>query len=107
MKSFNCVKIIKRFKRIRAFVELKQKYELKHNLLNDCFILVQLDGVNFKKFTSDFNKPVDQRLVNLMNQCTKEMFESLGCDLLCSYGFSDEVNFLIDKRSSLFERKFK
>ena len=107
MNSFNCIKIIKRFKRVRAFVELKHKYEVKSKMLDDCFILIQLDGVNFKKFTKNLIKPVDQRLINLLNQCSKEMFDSFAGDLLCSYGFSDEVNFLIDKKSSLFERKFK
>jgi len=68
-----------------------------------------VDGVNFKKFTklNSFHKPNDQRNINLMNACAKEIFTRHKHDILCAYGFSDEYNFAIKKSSLIYDRKHK
>ena len=68
-----------------------------------------MDGANFKKFTelNSFLKPIDQRNMNLMNSCAKQMFNVHKNDILCAYGFSDEFNFAIKKSSSLYDRKHR
>jgi tRNA(His) guanylyltransferase len=98
----------KRFSQ-RQYNLLKENYEQKQKLLNQTYIVVQIDGINFKNFTqiNEFNKPIDQRHVNLMNACARTMFKAYKSDMVCSYGFSDEYNFVLNKSTTLYDRKFK
>ena len=93
----------------RKFGLFKEKYELDSKLLHGAYIAVCLDGVNFKKFCqiNSFNKPVDQRNVNLMNSCALKLLKYYETDVLCAYGFSDEFNFILKPNSVLFKRNSK
>ena len=73
-----------------SFEQLKEKYEMRQRLLADCYVVAQVDGVNFKKLTSVLHKPNDQTFVNLMNSCARQIFRELKADIACAYGFSDE-----------------
>ena len=70
---------------------------------------VQLDGVNFKKFSksNSYLKPTDQQNINLMNFCAEKTFEHFKRDIICAYGFSDEFSFALCRKTTVFDRKFK
>lgn len=91
---------------IRRFNIIKDKFELNHRLLPDTFIVVCLDGVNFKQLCSAnlFLKPVDQRHINLMNACAVSLMSKHSSDIVCAYGFSDEFSFVLKTDSELFKR---
>ena len=101
---FNVV-LIKRHRSIKI-LNLKKDFEINHKLMPDAYIWVHLDGVNFKRLTqvNRYNKPIDQRNVNLMNKCAKHIFDSYKNELVCAYGFSDEFSFVLNKKSNLFNR---
>jgi tRNA(His) guanylyltransferase len=100
--------IFKRFKQ-RQFDFIKTSYEIKPRLLDNCFIIVQVDGINFKNFTRvhTFHKPNDQQNINLMNYCARKIFDDYQVQMLCSYGFSDEWNFAFKADTKLCDRNFK
>lgn len=93
----------------RKFESFKEKYELNSKLLHGAFIVICLDGVNFKKLCqiNSFNKPVDQRNVNLMNSTALKLFKNFESNILCAYGFSDEFSFVLKPDSDLFKRNSK
>jgi tRNA(His) guanylyltransferase len=91
---------------IRRFNVIKQKFELNHRLLPDTFIVICLDGVNFKNLCSvnSFLKPVDQRHINLMNICAQSLMNRHLNEIYFAYGFSDEFSFILKSSSELFQR---
>jgi tRNA(His) 5'-end guanylyltransferase len=100
--------LIKRYKQ-RHFEHLKQLFEVKPKLLDECFIVVQCDGLSFKQFTKlhEFHKPTDQRNVNLTSFCAREIFDQYRAEVLCALGFSDEVNFAFRSSTKLYDRNYK
>jgi tRNA(His) guanylyltransferase len=108
-KKSNCLLFqVKHMSRNNSVIE-KKAFEVNSSLLSDCYILIHLDGLNFRKFTdfNEFEKPIDKRNVNLMVECTRQLFNSYKHDIMCAYGFSDEFTFAIEKNSQLFLRKYK
>lgn len=93
----------------RKFNLFKQKFEIKHPMLYNCYIIVQIDGLNFKKFTQDNNllKPNDQLIINLMNSCSRNIFNELKAHLIYSYGFSDEFSFVFEPSTNLYDRNYQ
>ena len=108
LNRINFFHISKRFKQ-RKFDQIKSSHELKYRLLDECYIVVQVDGVGFKNFTRKhlFHKPVDQRNINLMNECATSLFDEFRPHMLCAYGFSDEMNFAFEKNIQMYERNYK
>jgi tRNA(His) 5'-end guanylyltransferase len=102
--------ILKEFKRYRRFgKEIKTLYELNQILMPETFIILRLDGKNFKNLTKyyQFLKPNDQTHVNLMNKCALEVFSQYHSDLMLAYGYSDEFSFAFYKETNLFNRNFR
>ncbi|CAF1007539.1 unnamed protein product [Brachionus calyciflorus] len=99
--------VTKRFLQ-RKFTNVKLKYEIDQKLLSSCYILVQIDGLNFKTFTkiNNFIKPNDQSNINLMNSCSMKIFETLRDHLIYSYGFSDEFSFVFEPKTKLYDRRY-
>ena len=93
----------------RRFQEVKEKFEVNVSLIPEAYVLVNLDGVNFKKFCSlnSLLKPVDQRHVNLMNHCARNLMEHYQRDIVYAFGFSDEFNFILKTDSELYKRNSK
>ena len=93
----------------RPFEKIKAHFELKYRLLEHTYVLVQLDGVRLKTFCERhaFHKPVDQRHLNLMNDCARQLFHTHMNDLLCAYGFSDEYNLVFKRDTQLYDRNYK
>ncbi len=93
----------------RKFNLIKEKFEVTNRLLPEAYIIVCLDGVNFKKFctVNSFEKPVDIRNVKLMNSCAIRLMKRHCDDILCAYGFSDEFNFIIRPSSEILKRNSK
>ncbi|XP_024537396.1 probable tRNA(His) guanylyltransferase [Selaginella moellendorffii] len=60
------------------------------------WIVVRIDGRGFKKFADlhGFQKPNDERALQLMDECAKAILEE-NTDIVCAYGISDEYSFLI------------
>jgi tRNA(His) 5'-end guanylyltransferase len=106
--KFRQLNFVKRYKQ-RFFEGLKASFEFRSTILEDCFILVQCDGLGFKNFTKahKFHKPTDQRNVNLMNECTEDVYRQYRPEIICALGFSDEINFAFKSSTKLFDRKFK
>ncbi len=105
--SYNCINNIKKFKSSqysRSFDKIKNDFETRDIFLPEAYSIISIDGVNFKKFTNSFHKPIDQRNVNLMNECALDLFKFFKNDIACAYGFSDEFNFIINNTSQLFKR---
>jgi tRNA(His) guanylyltransferase len=108
-KSVDSLMYIQRRFSQRQYNLLKENYEQRQKLLSQTYIVIQVDGVNFRNFTqiNEFNKPIDQRHVNLMNACAHRIFKAYKSDIICSYGFSDEFNFVLKHSTTLYHRKFK
>jgi tRNA(His) 5'-end guanylyltransferase len=89
--------------------DIKTHYEHHTTLLPQTFIVVRLDGKNYKYLTNyyKFHKPNDQKHINLMNHCAIEIFKKFKKDMLLTYSFSDEINFAFNKESWLFNRDLR
>lgn len=97
-------------KRTRMFQRhIKSLYEMSIKMLPQTYIVIRLDGKNFKNFTQKykFNKPIDQSHVNLMNNCALKLFENYKNDLLLAYGYSDEFSFAFHKETNLYNRDIR
>jgi tRNA(His) guanylyltransferase len=69
-------------------------------------MVVRIDGRAFTKFCTlhNFEKPNDDRALNLMNLSAKGVMEDM-LDLILAYGQSDEFSFLFKKDSTLYQRR--
>ncbi|KAK8589855.1 hypothetical protein V6N12_024246 [Hibiscus sabdariffa] len=70
-------------------------------------IVVRIDGRNFcSKFSEvhEFEKPNDEKALNLMNQCAMAVLEEYP-DIVFSYGYSDEYSFVLKKTSKFYQRR--
>ena len=64
-------------------------------LMSNNFAILRVDGNNFKKFTKNFNKPFDHRIVESMEQTLKQMCEEIQ-GVVMGYQQSDEITILIN-----------
>lgn len=63
-------------------------------------VIIRLDGKAFHTFTKRFDKPFDDRLIQLMNKTAKYLCESIqGCQL--AYVQSDEISLLLHNYKKL------
>ncbi|RVW55106.1 tRNA(His) guanylyltransferase 1 [Vitis vinifera] len=69
-------------------------------------IVVRIDGRGFRRFSEvhEFEKPNDERALNLMNSCAAAMLEEYP-DIVFSYGFSDEYSFVFKKTTKFYQRR--
>eukprot|EP00873_Tetraselmis_striata_P022803 jgi/Tetstr1/443067/TSEL_031125.t1 len=86
--------------------EYVRDYELDDALLPGCWIVLRLDGRGFTKFSTahDFQKPNDERALNLMNACATAVMDEFT-DMRLAYGESDEYSFALHKASKLYGRR--
>ena len=81
-------------------------FEQEMLLMQKTYIIIRVDGKNFKKFTKahDFEKPNDMRGINAMNSaaefCMKEF-----TDIKIAYGQSDEYSFMFEPSKNPCQRR--
>ncbi|XP_048449049.1 probable tRNA(His) guanylyltransferase isoform X1 [Rhincodon typus] len=86
--------------------EYVRQFEADDTCLQNCWVVVRLDGRNFHKFANlhDFRKPNDERALRLMTRCALTVMEELN-DIVIAYGQSDEYSFVFKKKSNWFKRR--
>ena len=75
--------------------EYVKDYELDDKLLPSVFMVVRVDGRGFTKFCINHNleKPLDDRMIQLMAHCGKCVMENFD-DMVLGFGESDEFSFI-------------
>lgn len=61
----------------------------------DNHILIRLDGKNFSKYTKDFEKPFDKRMIFSMQEVTRKLMQEFGAQT--AYTQSDEISLFLKK----------
>lgn len=86
--------------------EYVRTFELEDKCLQNCWIVVRLDGRSFHRFTSahKFEKPNDKRALELMNRSAAAVMEEFR-DVSLAYGQSDEYSFILRKNTDLYNRR--
>jgi tRNA(His) guanylyltransferase len=89
--------------------DIKKSFELNDVFMPRTFIVLRLDGNNFKQLTQyyEFYKPNDQSHVNLMNECALSIFKTFKKDVKMGFGFSDEFNLAFEETTNLYNRELK
>ncbi|XP_022802674.1 probable tRNA(His) guanylyltransferase [Stylophora pistillata] len=69
--------------------EYVRKFEQNDQCLMNCWIVIRIDGRNFHRFSDGhcFEKPNDQRALQLMNKCAETVMREFT-DIVISYGQS-------------------
>ncbi|KAH7663122.1 tRNA(His) guanylyltransferase protein [Dioscorea alata] len=86
--------------------EYVKKFEVDDKLPPHNWIVVRIDGCHFHRFSADhaFEKPNDERALNLMNICAVSMLEHFP-DIVFAYGVSDEYSFIFKESTQFYERR--
>ncbi|XP_075156109.1 tRNA-histidine guanylyltransferase [Haematobia irritans] len=86
--------------------EYVKGYETDDSILPNVWIVVRVDGKGFHKFSKihDFEKPNDEKALNLMNNAAQTVMEEFR-DIILSYGQSDEYSFIFRKETNVFNRR--
>ncbi|KAG5300607.1 tRNA guanylyltransferase [Histoplasma ohiense] len=86
--------------------EYVKTFEQDDSLLPNTWIVVRIDGRGFHRFSDryKFQKPNDERALNLMNAAACSVMRDLP-DLIIAYGVSDEYSFVFHRSCQLFERR--
>ncbi|KAL9884584.1 tRNA-histidine guanylyltransferase [Glossina fuscipes fuscipes] len=86
--------------------EYVKNYEVKDVLLPNVWIIIRVDGKGFHKFSKehDFEKPNDERALNLMTNAAQTVMEKFN-DIILSYGQSDEYSFVFRKETNVYNRR--
>ncbi|XP_013111324.1 probable tRNA(His) guanylyltransferase [Stomoxys calcitrans] len=86
--------------------EYVKSYEKEDGILPNVWIVVRVDGKGFHKFSKvhDFEKPNDEKALNLMNNAAQTVMEEFR-DIVLSYGQSDEYSFIFRKETNVFNRR--
>ncbi|KAL8189424.1 hypothetical protein R6Q57_028990 [Mikania cordata] len=71
--------------------EYVKSFESEDEVMYPNLIVVRIYGCNFARFSqvNEFEKPNDERALNLMNCCATSVLEKYP-DIILAYGFSDE-----------------
>eukprot|EP00897_Mesotaenium_endlicherianum_P010344 jgi/Mesen1/9338/ME000061S08787 len=87
--------------------EYVKQFELDDSLLPQCWIVIRIDGRAFTKFSAahNFEKPNDERALNLMNRCAMAVLTDCS-EVVFAYGVSDEYSKLVSVVASLFAAQF-
>ncbi|XP_058442807.1 probable tRNA(His) guanylyltransferase [Malaya genurostris] len=86
--------------------EYVKSFETSDTLLQDCWIVVRVDGKGFHKFCDvhNFTKPNDERALNLMNLAAVTVMQQFN-EIVFSYGQSDEYSFIFRRSTSIYGRR--
>ncbi|KAJ0524147.1 putative tRNA(His) guanylyltransferase [Helianthus annuus] len=86
--------------------EYVKSFENEDEVMYPNLIVVRIDGRNFAKFSevNEFEKPNDERALNLMNHCATLVLEKYP-DIIVAYGFSDEYSFVFKKETKFYQRR--
>ncbi|KAI4159003.1 MAG: hypothetical protein L6R39_000428 [Caloplaca ligustica] len=86
--------------------EYVKSFEQKTTLLPNTYLVVRIDGRGFHHLSTkyDFEKPNDQRALDLMNAAAVAVLKELP-DICFAYGISDEFSFIFDRSCNLFDRR--
>jgi len=86
--------------------EYVKQFELDDTILPHAWIVLRVDGKGFTKFSDahNFQKPNDDRCLNLMNAAAQAVMAAFP-DLVFAYGQSDEYSFVLHKTSNLYSRR--
>lgn len=74
--------------------------------MQNCWIIVRIDGKAFHKFTDahNFDKPNDLRGLNLMNFAAACVMKEFN-EIVLSYGQSDEYSFVFHRSANVYNRR--
>ncbi|GMP25533.1 hypothetical protein CsSME_00002355 [Camellia sinensis var. sinensis] len=86
--------------------EYVKSFEIEDHVMLPNLILVLIDGRDFRRFSDihDFEKPNDEKALNLMNSCAIAVLEEFP-DVVFSYGFNDEYSFVFKKETKFYQRR--
>ncbi|KAI3681852.1 hypothetical protein L6452_36657 [Arctium lappa] len=86
--------------------EYVKSFENEDEMMYPNLIVVRIDGRNFERFSeiNEFEKPNDERALNLMNCCATSVLEKYP-DIILAYGFSDEYSFIFKKETKFYQRR--
>ncbi|KAG5680835.1 hypothetical protein PVAND_010317 [Polypedilum vanderplanki] len=86
--------------------EYVKSYETDDKILQNCWIIVRIDGKAFHKFTDahNFDKPNDIRGLNLMNFAAACVMKEFN-EIVLSYGQSDEYSFVFHRSANVYNRR--
>ncbi|CAG5133967.1 unnamed protein product [Candidula unifasciata] len=86
--------------------EYVRQFEIDDPLLQNCWIVVRVDGKAFQKFTDVhyYMKPNDERGLNLMTKAAQAVMSDCP-DIVLAYGQSDEYSFVFHKNCKLYGRR--
>ncbi|KAL7230415.1 hypothetical protein ACSBR2_008825 [Camellia fascicularis] len=86
--------------------EYVKSFEIEDQVMLPNLILVLIDGRDFRRFSDihDFEKPNDEKALNLMNSCAIAVLEEFP-DVVFSYGFDDEYSFVFKKQTKFYQRR--
>ncbi|XP_024992428.1 tRNA(His) guanylyltransferase 1-like isoform X2 [Cynara cardunculus var. scolymus] len=86
--------------------EYVKSFENEDEMMYPNLIVVRIDGRNFERFSeiNEFEKPNDERALNLMNCCATSVLEKYP-DIILAYGFSDEYSFVFKKETKFYQRR--
>ncbi|KAI9165519.1 hypothetical protein LWI28_015542 [Acer negundo] len=80
--------------------EYVKSFEVEDEVFLPNLVVIRIDGRDFLRFSQvhNFEKPNDERAVNLMNSCAVAVSEEYP-DIVFSYGYSDEYSAKFENRS--------
>ncbi|CAH9081709.1 unnamed protein product [Cuscuta epithymum] len=86
--------------------EYIKSFQYESKLMPSTWIVIRIDGCHFHRFCDahSFEKPNDEQALNLMNSCAVAVVEEFT-DIVFAYGVSDEYSFVLNKDSSLYQRR--
>ncbi|KAM7448358.1 tRNA-histidine guanylyltransferase 1-like [Porites harrisoni] len=86
--------------------EYVRKFEQNDQCLLNCWIVIRIDGRNFHRFSDahGFEKPNDQRALQLMNRCAETVMNEFK-DIVIAYGQSDEYSLVFKRSTTQFSRR--
>ncbi|BFY97604.1 hypothetical protein BsWGS_00644 [Bradybaena similaris] len=86
--------------------EYVKQFEIEDPCLQNCWIVVRVDGKAFQKFTDIhyYMKPNDERGLNLMTKAAQSVMADCQ-DIVLAYGQSDEYSFVFHKNCRLYGRR--
>jgi len=86
--------------------EYVRKFELDDSCLQNCWIVVRIDGKAFHRFTDahHYVKPNDERGINLMSCAAQKVMTDFN-EIVLAYGQSDEYSFVFHKNSKIYNRR--
>lgn len=89
-----------------SYYQYVRSFEIPDPCLPNCWPVVRIDGKNFHRFSQlhNFTKPNDERALGLMNKAARTVMEML-CDIVISYGQSDEYSFVFKKTTKTYNRR--